>query len=307
MKKILIIKHGSLGDVILSLYSIFAIKKHFQNSNITILTEDKYYEIFKFIPLVDNIKFDNRPKIYDLFSLGRLFIWFYKEKFDWVFDLQTSSRTNMYFFIFSLFNKFKWNGIAKKCSHPHINPKRTKLHTLDRQRDQLKMVGIKSSLKINWNFLKTDISRFKLKKNLILLVIGGSSHRPEKMWSINNYINLIKYLNKKKICPVLIGGKEEEKFLSNRNLANVTYKNLIAKTNFLDLAEIARKSYRIVGNDTGPMHLLVQCSKPETKKIVLFGSHSDPELCAPKGKNVFIIQKKNINNILLEEVVKLLD
>ena len=45
----------------------------------------------------------------------------------------------------------------------------------------------------------------------------------------------------------------------------------------------------------------------ETEKIVLFGSHSNPKLCAPKGKNVFIIQKNNINDILLNDIEKLLN
>ena len=54
------------------------------------------------------------------------------------------------------------------------------------------------------------------------------------------------------------------------------------------------------------MHLLVQCSNVSAKKIVLFGSHSNPRLCAPKGKNVFIIQKNNINDILLNDIKKLL-
>ena len=54
------------------------------------------------------------------------------------------------------------------------------------------------------------------------------------------------------------------------------------------------------------MHLISACSKKSTKKIVLFGSDSDPKLCAPKAKNVIIIQKNNINAILPEEILKLI-
>ena len=42
------------------------------------------------------------------------------------------------------------------------------------------------------------------------------------------------------------------------------------------------------------------------QKIVLFGSGSDPKLCATKGENVIIIKKKNINAILPEEIFKLI-
>ncbi|MBF96427.1 MAG: hypothetical protein CFH34_00291 [Alphaproteobacteria bacterium MarineAlpha9_Bin4] len=307
MKKILIIKHGSLGDVILSIYPIFSIKKHYQKSNITILTESKYYDLLKFIPFVDNIKFDNRPKLINLFVMIKLCVWFYREKFDWVFDLQTSSRTNIYFFIFSIFSNFKWNGIAKKCSHPHLSDNRKTLHTIERHRQQLKIAGIKSIKIIDWGFLKSDISKLNLGDNLFLIVIGGSIHRPEKRWATENYIQLIKYLNEKNVCPVIIGGIAEKKYLTNQNFTKVKFTNLVGKTNYLDLAEIAKKSKYIVGNDTGPMHLLVQCSKEDTKKVVLFGSDSNPKLCAPVGKNVFIIQKNLINDILLDDVIKVLD
>ena len=55
------------------------------------------------------------------------------------------------------------------------------------------------------------------------------------------------------------------------------------------------------------MHLISQCSKNSTKKIVLFGSDSDPKLCAPTGKNVIIIKKNNINDILPENIIKLIN
>ena len=85
---------------------------------------------------------------------------------------------------------------------------------------------------------------------------------------------------------------QKKNILKKYNLQGIKYKNLIGQTSFLDLAEIARKSKWVVGNDTGPMHLICQCSKSSTKKIVLFGSDSDPKLCAPIGKNVFIVKKK---------------
>ena len=55
MKKILIIKHGALGDVILSMYSIFAIWKHFKGYEISVLTESKYKELFQCLPFIKNI------------------------------------------------------------------------------------------------------------------------------------------------------------------------------------------------------------------------------------------------------------
>ncbi len=307
MKNILIIKHGSLGDIVLSIYPIFSIKEKYKNSKVTILTEAKYQDLFKFIPFIDNIKVDNRNKLIDLFFLVKLCIWFYKQKFDWVFDLQTSKRTTIYFYIFSLFSRFKWSGIAKGCSHPHLSKKRKTLHTFERQRDQLRLAGIKKFATVNWSFLKSDISKLDLSDDLFLLVIGGSIHRPKKRWTLKNYIKIIEELNKFKIVPIIIGGNDEKRYMNDKRLRKVNYKDLVGKTDYFTLAEIARKSKCILGNDTGPMHLLVQCSKRKTKKIVLFGDESNPELCAPIGKNVIIVKKKNINDILPEEIMMIMD
>ena len=73
--------------------------------------------------------------------------------------------------------------------------------------------------------------------------------------------------------------------------------NLIGKTSFLDIATLSKNAKLIIGNDTGPMHLIVACSSNKAKKIILFGEGSDPNLCAPIGKNVYIVRKENINKI----------
>ena len=142
MKKILIIKHGALGDVILSMHPVFAIWKHFKGYEISVLTESKYKELFQCLPFIKNIKIDNRPKFYYFLKYIKIFKWFYNSDFEWVFDLQTSKRTNLYFLILSIFKDFNWNGIAKNCSHPHLSSNRKKLHTIERQKDQLRAAGI---------------------------------------------------------------------------------------------------------------------------------------------------------------------
>ena len=306
MKKILVIKHGALGDIVLSMYPLFSLKKKFSNHSFTVLTESQYFDLFKNIPFVDNLKVDNRKSFIFIFSFIKLCYWFYKQKFEWVFDLQTSNRTNIYFYFFSIFSRFKWSGIAKKCSHPHLNSNRTRLHTIDRHKQQLMLAGVSSFSNVNWSFLKSDIQKLSLSKQLFLLIIGGSPHRPNKRWSIENFTKLIKILNVKKIIPIVIGGSAEREYFNEKKFVGIKFRDLIGKTSYLDLAEIARKSKWVIGNDTGPMHLICQCSKNSTKKIVLFGSDSDPKLCAPIGKNVYIIQKKNINAILPDDIIKLM-
>ncbi|MBJ57038.1 MAG: hypothetical protein CMP24_02205 [Rickettsiales bacterium] len=302
MKKILIIKHGALGDIILSLYAIHSIKNHFKISEITVLTEEKYADIFLNLKSIDKIIVDNRPKIFLSYQFIKLFVWFHKSNFDWIFDLQTSFRTKIYFKIFSIFKKFNWNGIEKKCSHPHLDANRKRLHTKERHKKQLEKAGIKSIEKIDWSFLDTDINNFKLPYQYVILVPGGSFKRPEKRWKIKNFIEIIQYLSKKNLFSVLVGGEDELEKFKSINFKNFNCYNLVGKTNFVQLAALSRRASLILGNDTGPMHLLSECSKKSIKKIVLFGSGSDPKLCAPVAENVMILKRKSINDISPNEI-----
>ena len=306
MAKILIIKHGSLGDVILSLYAIYSINKHFKKSTITILTEEKYASIFLKLSFIKSIKIDNRPKFYHLIKYIKFFKWFYKSDFEWVIDLQTSKRTNFYFLIFSFLKDFNWNGIAKNCSHPHLDKNRKKLHTIDRQEEQLKYAGIYIKCEPDWNYLKYKVNKFDIDKPYAILVPGGSKHRKNKRWAFNNFLEIIKYLKSKNILSVLIGGSDE-KDIYKIYKKNKFVLNLIGNTNFSDLAFLSSSADLIIGNDTGPMHLLVACSKNKTTKIILFGDASNPNLCAPKGENVKIVQNKNINKIKPESIIDIIN
>ena len=62
-KKILVIKHGSLGDIVFALEPILSIKKKFNDSVIDIVTEEKFIPFFKKIKMFDQFFIDNRTGV----------------------------------------------------------------------------------------------------------------------------------------------------------------------------------------------------------------------------------------------------
>ena len=106
---------------------------------------------------------------------------------------------------------------------------------------------------------------------------------------------------------MLVGGSDEISIMEEADEKSLKILNLIGKTTFLDLATLSQEAKIILGNDTGPMHFLVASSRKKTKNIVLFGNASDPKLCAPRGKNVVILQKENINEITTGEIKNLIN
>ena len=102
MSNILIIKHGSLGDIAQASGAIQDIFENHKQYKIFLLTTKPYYELFKKNPYIHHVILDKRLPRYNLIYLYFLMKEIKKYKFLKVFDLQNSSRTNFYKKIFFL-------------------------------------------------------------------------------------------------------------------------------------------------------------------------------------------------------------
>ena len=102
-KKILIIKHGSFGDLIFATGAIKAIKKFFLNHKIYLLTSSNYKNFIKKAPFIDKIIEDDRHSFFKLKKNIILFKKLTKIDFEYIFDLQNSSRTTIYNIIFRIY------------------------------------------------------------------------------------------------------------------------------------------------------------------------------------------------------------
>ena len=96
MSNILIIKLGSLGDVVQISGALRDIREHHKNEKITILTTSKYKNLFKNCPYIDDCLEDERLPRYNIFYLLRLRKIINSLNFNKVYDLQNSNRTNFY-------------------------------------------------------------------------------------------------------------------------------------------------------------------------------------------------------------------
>ena len=93
MSNILIIKHGSLGDLIQANGAIQDIKNSFKNSKVLLLTSRGYLEFMSGCPYIDGVILDKRLPRWNLFYLFNLKKLLLKYNFSHVFDLQNSKRT----------------------------------------------------------------------------------------------------------------------------------------------------------------------------------------------------------------------
>ncbi len=96
MSNILIIKHGSLGDIAQASGAIQDISENFKEDKIFLLTTNPYVELFKKNPFIHEVILDKRLPRYNLIYLYLLMRKLKKYNFSKIFDLQNSSRTAFY-------------------------------------------------------------------------------------------------------------------------------------------------------------------------------------------------------------------
>lgn len=299
MNKILVIKHGALGDVVLATGPFQAIRKYHKGDHITLLTTPAFADVLRASGYFDEIWIDRRPKLYNFLEFFKLIEKIRRGGFTRVYDLQTSERTFWYFYLMRA-PKPEWVGTAKGASHRHDTPERTKLHTIDRQRQQLAIAGIHDMPLPNIDWLKSGIGHFDLPERFAIIVPGGSAHRQGKRWPAHNYGTVCSWLVGQGITPLLVGTRSETAVISTIESLCPEARSLLGKTNFFELAEIARNAVCAIGNDTGPMHLIAAAG---CRSLVLFSQYSNPELCAPRGASVTVLQRNPVASLPAEEVI----
>ena len=297
----LVIKLGALGDFIQAIGPFEAIREFYKESQIVLLTTKAFRSLALQSGFFDQVWIDSRPNFWEIGSILRLREQIISFAFDQVFDLQTSDRSNFYFHFLWPSKKPKWSGIARGCSHRHENPKRNFMHTLDRQAEQLSLSGIDNVPSPNLDWIQENKLKFKIQGKYFVIFHGGSRHRPGKRWSRKKYIELANYFfNQKKLHPIFLGDKEDGFSLRGLEKECPSGSNLCGQTTLQQVTTLLRGAEFVIGNDTGPMHIsaILGCYS-----IVLFSEESDPRLCAPRGKNVRILQSKDLDQLSLKRVI----
>jgi ADP-heptose:LPS heptosyltransferase len=291
-RRILVIKLGALGDFAQAFGPFAAIRAHHPGAEITLLTTPPFAPLARQAPWFDQVWQIGRPRgLAALWALARRLR---AARFDRVYDLQTSGRSSRYRWLVG--RRVEWSGIAAGASHPHANPRRDFMHTVERQREQLQMAGISHFPATDLAWLDADISRFSLPARFALLIPGASPGRPAKRWPAQYFAALAAALD---IPAVILGGPGETALGVAIREASQKACDLTGQTSFADIAALARRAAFCIGNDTGPTHLAAVAGCPT---LALFGEDSDPALCAPRGPRVAVLRHQPLSTLPLADV-----
>ncbi len=267
INRILVITLSNIGDVVLTLPVIGALKENFSQARIDVVVGARAREVFEADPRI------NKMYVYDkslpLSGKIKFLLNLRKGKYDLVVDLRNS------LFSFLLRPRFS--------SKPPLNLPEGVVHKIDAHLLKVKSLGLKAALnpyRMWISQIDADNARNFLGKKgvtdsdeVICISPGAKSHI--KRWLEGNFAEVCDQLIDKlpvpggKIKVVFVGDASDgaicERILNRmRNYAI----SVAGKTNLRELAWCIKRSRLLITNDSAPLHIAGSVGTPS---VAIFG------------------------------------
>ena len=299
-RRILVIRYGGFGDMILSMGAFRTIRAHHARDQVIGLTTRRFANLLRDSGYFDEVLIDDRLKPWRLAGWIELARRLRGRRFDRVYDLQRNERTAVLYRLLKTGRPLEWSGVVRRCSHYVRDDPDDRRHITVRLAEQLAITGILESLPPDLAWLNGETDRFALPPKYALIVPGGAPHRPEKRAPAEAFAGLARHLLGQGIAPVLLGTSSEREQIDAVVGACSGAIDLSDKTSFGDIADLARGAVGAVGNDTGAMHLTAAAGCPS---LVLFSNASDPMRVAPQGRRVHVLESAMVRDLQTDRLI----
>ena len=303
MSNILIIKHGSLGDLIQANGAIKDIKNFYKNRKVFLLTSQPYAIFMSECPYIDGVIIDKRLPRWNLIYLNNLKQNLAKYNFSKVFDLQNSNRTKFYK-KFIINKEVEWSSSETVLEPGQKKSDFDKDPVLERMELQLKKSGIETEYtrNINIDWAIKDISRlikqYANGEYILLFPFCSKKHQNKKWPYFKDLIVKLKQDYKNKF-PILIAPGPNEIQEANKLNAKVVTDNK-NPVDLKTLISLIRNAKFILANDTGPAHIASHLDKTG---LVLFGSHTSAKKVSIENYNFKALTVKNLKDLNVDTVI----
>lgn len=300
MSNILIIKHGSLGDIAQISGVLRDIREFHSQNKIFILTTIQYAELLGMCPYIDGVLIDKRLPRWNILYLLALKKMLKKYNFSHVYDLQNSSRT--IFYQKYLLNALQWSSTVTTLKKGTSKKDFNKESVLERFKIQLDNSNVKTNHTtrpdFSWSCANVEQIVNKYFKNKFILIFPFSSPKlSHKQWP--HYNELIKIINTKHShLEIVIAPSSNEMELAKKIRA-ISITNNKKALDIMELGGLIKKSSFVIANDTGPAHMAAHLQK---NGIVLFGYHTTPKKVSIETDIFKAIVVKDLRKLSAEEV-----
>ncbi|MCG8624314.1 MAG: glycosyltransferase family 9 protein [Proteobacteria bacterium] len=298
-EKILVIKHGALGDVMQSMDGFASVRAGHPTAHISVLTTPPYEALLSASPYFNAVLLDTRAPVWNLLAWWRLRAMLKHGDWTRVYDFQCSQRTATYFRIYFKDKQKACDFIGKAKGTSHRLPDLTGLTTSQRGLAVAKRGGCAPSTpKFDW---LTKSPHPLPAKPYAVFAAGSSPIKPSKRWSPDHYASVAEAVWQQGIRPILVGTTSEAE-VAEAILARAPFcLSLLGKTDLFGLAKLFHHAEFTLGNDTGPMFIAARMPSPS---LTLMGGDTDPLLSAPAGTRAHWLKTDDLKTLTPERVLK---
>lgn len=256
MPRILIIKLGALGDVIMATSLVRQIRAHHREDQVTLLTSDHWDGLFENQDLFELAVFPRAG----LRNTVKTLAWIRSRRFLRIYDLQSSDRSGLYCALSGAPERVGNHPRFPYTRHP-VAPYLGKGHIYDRMIEVLQSAGIAAQAQPPWlpvDAAGVDHVRAWLAARVphgeapALLHATASPRHPQKRWP--GFPVLAQELSRSGVPVVWIGSRADR--MINAELARAGGIDASGEFSLPELAELGRHARFAVTNDSAPMHVL---------------------------------------------------
>lgn len=319
-RNILVIDFGQLGDVVLSLPALAAIRKRFPQARITVAVGKPGADVIAMSGSADETFVVDRVALRDGFkplSVLRVFQIvkdIRAKRFDFVIDLHSLSETNLLGFLSGASRRLysrrpgrSLDFLANFKPRPPVETDHRQRHLIDRYLDVLGPLEIENAdrlpkLKVR-QVDDTVVERVLVKAKAasgtpLVGLFPGAGH-PSRRWPLEQFASLADFLIRNDQVKVLVFlGPEERDYIKEIRQQFPPSVVILDQLTIPQLAAAQARLVAFVSNDTGPMHIASAVGTP----VVLLLDKRAPESYLPQGESHRVIYNNVIGDIPVDEV-----
>lgn len=300
MSNILIIKHGSLGDIVQISGILRDIREAHNDKKIFILTTLPYVDVLSRCPYLDGVLLDRRLPRWNIYYHLKLKKMLVKYNFSHVYDLQNSSRTS--FYRKYLLRSSNWSSSETTLKKGEKKKDFDNESVLERFKIQLDNSNIKTnySLKPDFTWASVNVDKIVNKyfgKKFILFFPFCSPQLSHKKWPYFN--ELVRIIKSKHLNLEVAVAPASDEIEESKKIESISIMNNDEPLNIIELAGLILKASYVVANDTGPAHMAAHLDK---SGVVLFGYHTTAKKVSIETEKFKAITVDDLNDLTAEKV-----
>jgi len=313
-RNILVIDFGQLGDVVLSLPALAAIRHKFPRARVTVAVGRAAAAVVELagvadeVLAVDRVGLRDGPKVLSVFRVGKLVKDVRRRRFDFVIDLHSLSETNLLGFLSGAPQRLYARRPGRSLDYlsnfrPQPPVEDRSKHAIDRYLDVLKPLRVGEVARAPRLPAREEDGRAveellrKAGAGLEAPLVGifpGAGH-PSRRWPLERFAELAWALMRNDaVRVVLFAGPEERAVVREARAAFPPSTVVLDRLTIPQLAAAAARLSVFVSNDTGPMHIAAAVGTPV---VILMQHHPMFDCYIPPGERHRVVSAPAIEEI----------